>query len=388
MLDEVEDRESLIGDEIIDTESGDTTLMAKGHPAPRSPTPEEVGRHNLTHLPYRAWCPHCVAARRPNTAHRSSKRRDGRTIPLFCADYFFVRKPDEDLLTGLAGKLYPSGNYFASVCDVKGPEDSVTERLAEFLRNSGVSKLVYKADQEPAIRAMLEKALTSIGRNGEPVDSEEFLQLVPESSAVGESPSNGGAERAVQSIQDMTRTYLSALEGRIRWKIPTQHPVMRWLVEHAASMLNRFTTNNDGVSPYAYIHGRNSSERHIEFGEKIFYYVPKRARSKLCMRWRLGIYLGMAQSSNEIFVATVDGDVTKARSAARVVESVRWDAKFIEKIRGVPGKTVSMPIPRQNTNTLKSTQNLMWTQMRLTDKLLTWRLLNEPPTQPASPTRI
>ena len=163
-------------------------------------------------------------------------------------------------MTWLAGKLYPSGNYFASVCDVKGAEDSVTERLAEFLRNSGVSKLVYKADQEPAIRAMLEKALTSIGRNGEPVDSEEFLQLVPESSAVGESPSNGGAERAVQSIQDMTRTYLSALEGRIRWKIPTQHPVMRWLVEHAASMLNRFTTNNDGVSPYAYIHGRNSSE--------------------------------------------------------------------------------------------------------------------------------
>ena len=72
--------------------------------------------------------------------------------------------------------------------------------------------------------------------------------------------------------------------------------------------------------------------------------MPKRARSKLCMRWRLGIYLGMAQSSNEIFVATVDGDVTKARSAAQVVETVRWDAKFIEKIRGVPGKTVSMPI--------------------------------------------
>ena len=142
----------------------------------------------------------------------------------------------------------------------------------------------------------------------------------------------------------MTRTYLSALEGRIRWKIPTQHPIMRWLVEHAASMLNRFTTNADGVSPYAYLHGRNSSERHIEFGEKIFYYVPKRARSKLCMRWRLGIYLGMAQNSNEIFVATVDGDVTKARSAARVVEAVRWDAKFIVKIHRLPGKTVPMPI--------------------------------------------
>ena len=153
-----------------------------------------------------------------------------------------MRKPDEDLLTGLAGKLYPSHSFFASVCDVKGPEDSVTDRLAEFLKDSGVTKLVYKSDQEPAIRAMLEKALNSIGRTGDPRSNDEIIQLVPESSAVGESPSNGKAERAVQSIEDMTRTYPSALEDRIRAKIPTQHPVMRWLVEHAASMLNHFST--------------------------------------------------------------------------------------------------------------------------------------------------
>mgnify|MGYP003340766714 CR=1 FL=1 len=150
---------------MIDAEDGDITLLAKRQPAPKSPSREEVGRHNLTHLPYRSWCPHCVAARRPNTAHRTSKKRDGRNLPLFVADYFFVRKPDEDLLTGLAGKLYPSGNFFASVCDVKGPEDPVTERIAEFLKSSGVSKLVYKADQETAIRATFEKALAAIGAN-------------------------------------------------------------------------------------------------------------------------------------------------------------------------------------------------------------------------------
>ena len=52
----------------------------------------------------------------------------------------------------------------------------------------------------------------------------------------------------------------------------------------------------------------------------------------------------MAQNSNEMFVATVDGDVTKARSAARVVSEVRWDPKFIEKIHGVPGNTIPMPV--------------------------------------------
>ena len=338
------DHSRLMIDEEINAEDGKTTLLARGMAAPKTPSKEEIARHNLTHLPYRNWCPHCLASRRPNSAHRSSKTSSERSIPVFVCDYFFVRKPDEDLLTGLAGKLYPSHSFFASVCDVKGPEDSVTDRLAEFLKDSGVTKLVYKSDQEPAIRAMLEKALNSIGRTGDPRSNDEIIQLVPESSAVGESPSNGKAERAVQSIEDMTRTYLSALEGRIRAKIPTQHPVMRWLVEHAASMLNRFSTNPSGQSPYAYLHGRNPNERHIEFGEKVFYHVPRRARSKLCMKWRLGTYLGMAPSSNEVYVATIDGDVTKTRSVARVVEGSRWDSKAIEKVHGVPGKLIAMPV--------------------------------------------
>ena len=338
------DHSRLMIDEEINAEDGKTTLLARGMAAPKTPSKEEIARHNLTHLPYRNWCPHCLASRRPNSAHRSSKTSSERSIPVFVADYFFVRKPNEDLLTGLAGKLYPSGNFFASVCDVKGPDDPVTERLAEFLKDSGITKLVYKSDQEPAIRAMLEKALTSIGRNGEARSGDEIVQLVPEASAVGESPSNGKAERAVQSIEDMTRTYLSALEGRIKFQIPTQHPVMRWLVEHAASMLNRFSTNTEGQTPYASIHGKNAQERHVEFGEKVFYHVPRRARSKLCMKWRLGTYLGCSPSSNEVYVATVDGDVTKTRSVARVVVESRWDAKAIEKVHGVPGKIISMPV--------------------------------------------
>ena len=68
--------------------------------------------------------------------------------------------------------------------------------------------------------------------------AKEFLIVVPEKRAVGESPSNGKAERAVQSVEDMVRSYLHALESRIKTKLPANHPVMRWMVEHAAAMLN------------------------------------------------------------------------------------------------------------------------------------------------------
>ena len=33
------------------------------------PSPEEVRRHNITHLPYKRWCKWCVCARRNNSPH-------------------------------------------------------------------------------------------------------------------------------------------------------------------------------------------------------------------------------------------------------------------------------------------------------------------------------
>ena len=146
----------LVEGELIDAEDGNVTLEARGVPAPRQPTKEEIARHNLTHLPYRAWCPHCLAARRPNSH-------------VFVADDCFTRKPEESLLTGLVGKLYPNHAYFASICDAKGPDDSVVDRLAEFFKNTGIPKLVNKQDQEPAIRSAIERAFTKVGRQGEPV---------------------------------------------------------------------------------------------------------------------------------------------------------------------------------------------------------------------------
>ena len=38
--------------------------------APDAPTPEEIARHNVTHIPYRAWCRSCVLARGRSTAHK------------------------------------------------------------------------------------------------------------------------------------------------------------------------------------------------------------------------------------------------------------------------------------------------------------------------------
>ena len=56
-------------------EEGEEGREALAAPAPRSPSKMERDQHELTHTPYRAWCPHCVRMRGRNTAHRKMKRK-------------------------------------------------------------------------------------------------------------------------------------------------------------------------------------------------------------------------------------------------------------------------------------------------------------------------
>ena len=116
--DEADEWEELIASGVVDDDEvkaygksegdvsaldGSETVAAKCLPCPRQPSKEEIAKHNVNHLPYRSWCPHCLAARRANASHRTSRRHSGRSVPLFCADYAFVRRQDEDLQTLLVG---------------------------------------------------------------------------------------------------------------------------------------------------------------------------------------------------------------------------------------------------------------------------------------------
>ena len=206
-------------DETVSEEGGECVRVGTGYPEPPEPTPEMINRHNLTHLPYRSWCPHCVAARRNNAPHTRGSRV--RQKPLFCSDYCSVSDTKtESSLTTLVARMCPpkpdaAKPLFAVVCERKGAHDEYTvSRVCQFIRECGVKDFVYKSDQEASVVAVINEVLR---RSTTPGD--QFYGLVqtavPENSAVGESQSNSRAERAVQTFEDMLRTYKSALEARI-----------------------------------------------------------------------------------------------------------------------------------------------------------------------------
>ena len=88
--------------------------VARGLPSPNEPTDEERAEHNLTHWPFRIWCPYCVAGKRHNSPH--CRVPTPRKIPLLSADYGFVSDPGEPLVTILVLTMAPFCVFFFCNC--------------------------------------------------------------------------------------------------------------------------------------------------------------------------------------------------------------------------------------------------------------------------------
>ena len=318
-------------EEVVNVESGEAIQRAEALPEPKVPTKAEIDAHNVNHLPYRSWCPWCVMARRRNSPHlRAQSRLSQRNVPFLVADYCYMRDcQDEELATTLVAKLYPAKAMLAIVVDQKGLSEAVVRRVSRFIKDSGYLKIAYKSDQEASIRAMLDAAVLQSGREG-------LVQATPEASAVGESQSNGAAESAVCQLEDLVRTYKAALEDRINERIPSTHPLLAWMVEHAANVYNRFVVGDDGQTPYEAQHGQRFRGKLAEFGEQCHYYNPKKLRSKLDLRWRVGTFLGNCPSTNEAYIAVRNGDVIKTRAVVRVMAPYRWDKEQVMNVQGTP----------------------------------------------------
>ena len=142
------------------------------------------------------------------------------------------------------------------------------------------------------------------------------------------------------------------------WGLQTKpnDAVRSWMVEYAAVVLNTYHVNDaTGTTAYKALHGTEASERLAFFAERVFFLVPKRRRSNLDLRWASSMFLGTLMTSNGARTALPDGDVTRARSIARVVPSQRWNTEAVLAIRRVPAD----PRPKNpaDDNAIETLQN-------------------------------
>ena len=295
---------------------------------PRLPSQKEVDEHNLTHVPYRNWCPHCVRGRGKDLDHRRAVE-DDRRIREFAFDYCFPGNEKGFRVTILVGRERVTGMTMASVVPVKGTSGqySVIKAL-EFIRECGAeeAEIILKSDQEPAIEALMKDVVKTRG---------EKITLM-ERSPAGSSGSNGVVERAVQSVEGVIRTLLSALEERTGAKIGAEERIVVFLAEYAAYLLNRLEVGKDGKTAYERNKGKKGMVMAVEFGERLLWKTrPKDKMEKLNPRWEYGVFVGIKALSGEVWVATKSG-VRAVRSVRRIAAEERWKPDNKDWVQHVP----------------------------------------------------
>ena len=193
----------------------------------------------------------------------------------------------------------------------------------------GYRRVRFRTDQEPACLALQSR-----------VKEQSDIEIVLQNSPVGESQSNGAAEKAVQDIEDQVRCLKDALEERIHDKIPRESTVLPWMVEHAAWLYDHIHEGKDGYTAAERENGytKKNLPDIVEFGEQVMYKPLATSGGKvenLAARFFDGVFLGVEPRTGELRIGTTSG-VIKARSIRRKLEEERWSSTALQHLRGTP----------------------------------------------------
>ena len=58
--------------------------------AAQCPSEEDIALHNLTHIPFRIWCPACLAGRGRSHTHETSSSKQEESLPEFHVDFWYI----------------------------------------------------------------------------------------------------------------------------------------------------------------------------------------------------------------------------------------------------------------------------------------------------------
>ena len=295
---------------------------------PGAPTEAEVERHNVTHMPFRSWCPACVEGKARDKHHHKAEAQGEKEVPEIVFDYCFLGSEGEETIAIQVARDRRTRMIFAHVVPKKGfSHEHGAAELIKDIAKLGYNEIILKCDGEPAMKTIQEE-----------VRKQRSEKTILENSLVGDSRANGAAERAVQAIAEQVRVLRRGLEQRLGLRLSGKHPVTAWLVERAADLLSKYQVGDDGKTGYERWKGKPYHGEEIEFGEKIHYRENMKARpkqNKLKARWGEGYFLGRWWRTGEAVVGSRDG-VSRAGTVRRVGAHRRWDREGLAHVRGLP----------------------------------------------------
>ena len=315
---------------------------------PKEPTPEEVARHELTHLPAAPWCEACIKGRGKDAPHQDQQgRARDSVLPVIQCDYGFLTEEPEGPAVALFASCRATGSLFATLCTQKGPKDTYTvSALASWIWELGHPRVALQGDGEPALKGVLVAVRDRVVQQG------RADQVSLQGSPVGSSGSNGAAERAVQQVRGMARVLLEAIREKTGMKEPfaADSPWWSWALRHAAWTYNRFHVRADSrMTPFAKTRLRQYANPILPFGELVLARRPGAHLHKSQTQFVHGCWLGRDGHTDEHIVGTRAG-VFRTRAVRRLVPDRSWSQDFVRDMVWTPWNTTAVRRGRPPTS--------------------------------------
>ena len=273
------------------------TRAQRAERQPEQPTEEERACHELTHLPFKSWCGHCVSSRSRRDAHHQDGEKhdaDGGD-PIIAFDLFYTdvsgdeldfmrQKPvAKDAMTVLIVVDKSTGMCRAMPLPSKGEESLVhgAKEILGFISYLGYQSVGIRGDNEPAAQALTRMVCQSRCKLG--------LKTVARPSQPYEHATNAAAEQAVQGIRDLGTTLLQQLKEKSGLELTTSHEVVGWDV-HASFLHNAFAVRG-GTTPFEKAFGVTYKGKLACFGEVVYFALNQNNIKKGKPKFIKGVFL-------------------------------------------------------------------------------------------------
>ena len=297
---------------------------------PASPTDAERLEHNLTHWPFKPWCPLCVAFKSRQDRHPQIRDHTTSANSVVSFDFGFCsRRGDEDKLTVLFAHDRFTRMVIAIPTPAKGGKyvSYLATELGRFVVQTGHNPVTLRTDNEPSTLRILEatrKALRSVN-----------VATYAEPSAPGDHQSNGAAETTVNIIRQQAALLVRQLEKGggcedDRFIFESHHPVFTWSLLHASWLHNHYSVYQTHT-PFEMVADRAYTGKICFFGEAVYGYLTPQAKSN--PKWIKGVWLGKTITNDTHIIGTSKG-VFITRSVRRLSEP--WDLKLAGDVESSP----------------------------------------------------
>ena len=168
-----------------------------------------------------------------------------------------------------------------------------------------------------------------------------------EGSTPYDPQSNGAAESAVRLAKGQLRALQLGLERELSAHIPIGHPILTWMVRHAAMLRTMFVIGEDVRTAWQRARGKTCNFDFIQFGEVARYKCRSQEKgiADSGMRFGMGVWLGIdGRTGQHVFFDSNHG-VRHARALLRLPDSQKFDRDRAAAVAVTPWSAASVEKP-------------------------------------------